>query len=687
MAKISRLLLNEAKSKMTDEEFFSSSYIKNHFNTIIEGICKKYDRKLEVILKNSGDYIAFTNGNKIVVNTGCSWVKDQATRQEKYYIVIGIILHECGHILYTDFLLAQRSMKQLQANSLYPVISYSDELENIFDEKLAYKLMDIYAALDNCIEDGNIEKRIVRYVPGYGECLMKMRKLQLMESNVSSYDKLKDQMDKNDRVDILLDLVLIYAKYSFDNTGGIKDDLTYTFSQMQPEIDQAVNALDPLQRKKLINKVFDKLVAFICDEIIDKDDEESEERESEDTGSDSDDMESGEVSTDPDIDTSEDSDASDYESKTSGSEKKLDDLLSKIATKLKDMIDKTERVNELSDAPVTEKGVLSDESDEEDSSIGSDSDLTYLEDKAAEEKIAKEYHNKIEKEMGRISECMLKDRSDKFPSIEQYLEPDSHAIEEYDIHHAELDRIARRIKKNLDKIIQQRKRGDVKKGLYIGKQFDAPHAYRKDKRIFAQKILPENIPDMEVCVLVDCSGSMRGSRMNRARDCAYITWQFCKQMEIPCSVYGHTTDTCPERHVMMKCVAHPMNIDADDGKRIFVLRADNDNRDGWAVNFCGEALMKSRAANKLLLIISDGVPAAVGYDRNTGKKDCQAVVKKYKQKGIKIVTAGIDSCAEQIRSVYLDGVPAKYAAKFLDYTDMSKLPQAFATLIKKELLL
>ena len=50
------------------------------------------------------------------------------------------------------------------------------------------------------------------------------------------------------------------------------------------------------------------------------------------------------------------------------------------------------------------------------------------------------------------------------------------------------------------------------------------------------------------------------------------------------------------------------------------------------------------------------------------------------------MTAGIDDCAPDIKRVYQDGAQSKYAAKFLDYSDMSKLPQAFATLIKKELL-
>ena len=246
---------------------------------------------------------------------------------------------------------------------------------------------------------------------------------------------------------------------------------------------------------------------------------------------------------------------------------------------------------------------------------------------------------------------------------------------------------ARRVMKNLDKVIKERQKGDRLNGLYTGQQLDAAHTYRKDKRIFANKVLPEYIPDIEVCVLVVCSGSMCcGSRMDQSRKCAYITWKFCQFMDIPCSVYGHTTDAYPEKHVVMTCVAHPDNLDKDDEKRIFMLRPEYDNRDGWAVNFCAEALSKSSVTSKMLLIISDGLPAAVGYGEVLGKRDCQEVVKRYKKKGISVITAGIDDCAEDIKSLYVDGVSPKDAAKFLDYSDMTQLPRAFATIIKKELL-
>lgn len=710
MKKISRMLLEETKKEMTDEEFFTSSIMKEHLQTIIEGICKTYNRNITATVIPKADFVACTDGDDIKISLNSDFVKAQETRQQKYYAIIGLILHECGHVLYTDFALLKKAILCLAANGIYPSITISEELDAMLKDGKGAMLIPVYKSLENCIEDGFIERLVIKDVPGYGECLIKVRKMHMEDSSILSYDasikKAAETGKELDRISMMLNMVLFYAKYSMDLTDGIEDDLTDSFKDIQGIIDKAMKSYHAPDRMKQVNIVFDKIVKFIDAEIGKESEEKpdpemSDSKESEEEskadissadGSATDDEkekepESSESSTsgsaddsaDPE-DTKEDSD----DAKSRELSKKMEETLKGLEKDLKSMEDMSDHTC-ASSKTVTAK----DDGDLDSSEAAEDGemDISHLEEKAAEEMISKEIHNRIEREMVRTQKDMYKTRKDKYPGIMTYLQPDRYAKEEYEVYHQELDRIARRVKKNLDKVIKQRRRGDVKKGLYVGKQFDAPHAYRKDKRIFSQKILPENIPDMEVCVLVDCSGSMSSDdRMEQARNCAYITWQFCSEMQIPCSVYGHTTNWHPETHVKINCVAHPMNIDSDDGKRIFMLRADADNRDGWAVNFCGEVLTKSTATNKLLLIISDGLPAADGYYGPAAQRDIQDVVKKYKQKGIKIVTAGIDDCAPDIKRVYQDGAQSKYAAKFLDYSDMSKLPQAFATLIKKELL-
>ena len=750
MAKVLRRLLNEAKDKMTDEVFFTTKVMRQHFEGIIEGVCKTFKRHIKIQIINEGSSVAFTNGNMITVNLNNDWIKNQPTRLDKYYIIVGIILHECGHILYTDFKLMEKCFDALEHNRLFPIIDYSETLAECFDENMGRRFLKVYQTLDNCVEDGHIEKRVIRHVPGYGECLLKVRKLHLADAGIKTYERLLQEAEKTgsdiDRIGCVIKLVLIYAKFGVDNVGDVSDDLTKLFYRMTSHIDAAVNTNNAASRKKEVNIIFDMLIDFISDEIErlkekekeeeepeksseDEDEEKDDEKESEESTSEEDDTsetdddssEEGEESgTDEEIDDSdspsiseegtgseEDDDSEDEstasKAEESGSgmskaekEKALEEVLSSLGDICDDMSDKTDHSDTMTSPVSDEDEYLESEGTTPDEGADFDPaneegpeewDLSYLEDCAAEEEIAVATKKNIVKAMTRNADDTRKGRTDKFPSIQKYVEPDDEAIKMFDREHEELDRIARRVKKNLDKVIKERQKGDRLNGLYTGKQLDSAHTYRKDKRIFANKVLPEDIPDMEVCVLVDCSGSMCcGSRMDQSRKCAYITWKFCQFMEIPCSVYGHTTDAYPEKHVVMTCVAHPDNLDKDDEKRIFMLRPEYDNRDGWAVNFCAEALSKSSATSKMLLIISDGLPAAVGYGDVLGKRDCQEVVKRYKKKGMSVITAGIDDCASDIKSLYVDGIAPKDAAKFLDYSDMTQLPKAFATIIKKELL-
>ena len=738
MAKVARSLINEAKDGLTDEMFFTSKTMIEHFEKIIEGVTKTYHKKLKIVVINEGNSVACTNGDTIMVNLNNDWIKNAKSRVEKYYILVGLILHECGHVLYTDFKLSEKSMNALiHEDKLFPKIEISEALKEYFSEHKGRIFAKVYGAIDNCVEDGHIERRVIKYVPGYGECLMKVRKIHLSETISQTYEGfLKEEEEKcveSCRISIMVSLILTYAKFGIDNLGDVpEDDFTEAFNDIKDYIDTAVKTGNALKRKTEINRLFDRLVEFIAkefeketkspdsssskdsesDEPEDKkdpsekkDDSEKEEDSKENEGSDESkeaDDPSGSEKEGDDAKSetkSETGDDSESEGESSSSkeelEKKLKDEMSKLEKMCEDMSDKSEHS---SDAPASvpddddesegfETPKEGDEFEVEQHEGPNEWDLSYLEDTVAEEEVAKAIKKGVVKKMKKTADDTRKGREDKFPSIETYVEPDDRAIEMFEKEHEECDRIARRVVKNLDKVIKERQKGDRLTGLYTGKSLDSAHAYRKDKKIFANKILPEKVPDMEVCVLVDCSGSMScGTRMEQSRKCAYITWKFCKLMQIPCSVYGHTTDWHPEKHVLMTCVAHPDNIDKDDEKRIFMLRPEANNRDGWALNFCAESLVKSKASVKLLMVISDGIPMAAGYGEYLGKRDCQEVVRRYKRKGISVITAGIDDCADDIRRVYLDGVSHKEAAKFLDYSDMSQLPKAFATLIKKELL-
>lgn len=64
----------------------------------------------------------------ITVSLSSEFILMRKSRIEKYYAIIGIILHECAHILYADFLLGEKTIAGLKENELLPKIPISKTL-------------------------------------------------------------------------------------------------------------------------------------------------------------------------------------------------------------------------------------------------------------------------------------------------------------------------------------------------------------------------------------------------------------------------------------------------------------------------------------------------------------------------------------------------------------------------------
>lgn len=257
----------------------------------------------------------------------------------------------------------------------------------------------------------------------------------------------------------------------------------------------------------------------------------------------------------------------------------------------------------------------------------------------------------------------------------------------YDEEHNELDAIVRRFISEFEKEIKDRQTGDTLTGLYSGKRFTAREAHRFDKKVFNRKILPEDIPNMAIGIMVDLSGSMSGKRIEEAIKTVYITYTFCRRLNIPVFVVGHSTD---DEQVMLISVVDEKSLDGKDKYRIFGMDTYHCNRDGYALRYCLKRLEKMQAEQKLLMVISDGRPNHHGYGVNTGKEDCQSAVKSAIKKGIFTITAGIGD-SEQVRSIYKVDVKGKElsdksSATYLDLSDLKKLPKAFVKIIKDKLM-
>lgn len=249
-------------------------------------------------------------------------------------------------------------------------------------------------------------------------------------------------------------------------------------------------------------------------------------------------------------------------------------------------------------------------------------------------------------------------------------------IDQYNQVAPQLLMISKQLQRSLIHALNDRRYGGRRTGLLLGRELDAHSLYRTDKRVFYKNNLPQEQPQMAVGLLLDESGSMDGVRSVYARASAIILYDFCHALGIPVMVYGHSTFAVGNKEGLdMYAYAEFEDIDGNDKYRLMDICARKNNRDGAALRYVAERLSKRSEAIKLLIVVSDGHPLAVGYSGRPAEEDMRGVKREYQKKGLMFVAAAIGSDKEDIERIYGDS--------FMDITDLKQLPVKLVSVVKK----
>jgi len=238
-------------------------------------------------------------------------------------------------------------------------------------------------------------------------------------------------------------------------------------------------------------------------------------------------------------------------------------------------------------------------------------------------------------------------------------------IEQYNQVAPQVNVIVTHTTRKLDQVLKDKRQGGKKKNLYMGRRFDSRAAYRDDGRVFYNQKLPGGPPQVAFGLLLDESGSMSyGDRATYARTTALIMHGICQKLSVPLTVYGHTTSG--NGGVDMHLYSDFEAIDKNDKYRMMDISARNANRDGAALRFVGEQLMKRPEATKVLFLVCDGQPADFGYSGSEAEQDLREIKAYLKKKGVDLIVAAIGDDKENIHRIYGDS--------FMDITNLQKLP-------------
>lgn len=118
-------------------------------------------------------------------------------------------------------------------------------------------------------------------------------------------------------------------------------------------------------------------------------------------------------------------------------------------------------------------------------------------------------------------------------------------------------------------------------------------------------------------------------------------------------------------------------IDHDDKYRLMDISARSNNRDGAALRFVAEQLSHRPEEVRILILVSDGQPAADGYYGSAAEEDLRGIKQEYRRKGILFIAAAIGDDKQNIERIYGDS--------FLDITDLNQLPVKLTAVVKRHI--
>lgn len=140
-------------------------------------------------------------------------------------------------------------------------------------------------------------------------------------------------------------------------------------------------------------------------------------------------------------------------------------------------------------------------------------------------------------------------------------------------------------------------------------------------RIISQKPMPGTSPsifkkrnssvlktDTAVTLLVDCSGSMGGSKYATAAACVVALSETLTAIQVPHEILGFT-----ESYGLTHYVFKNFSTTLTKEKLLNIMASDkinmNNNADGESLHWAAQRLLRRKESRKLLIVLSDGAPA------------------------------------------------------------------------------
>ncbi len=666
--------IEKISSTYKTDELFSQDAFFEILQAVVTSACEPLNRVPRLLAQcNVGsDFTACTEGTEVRVNTLSPLVREVDTSWGKYVNCVGHIIHECGHVLFTDFVEYNKQVDGWQNEGDFVFYPNKPKVEGIDTDKIIeylnthpnYRkiLVNEMLTLQNVVEDIYIENRCYEKFDGVATLGLANTNLELYRTS-PLYNEILEHVVTGKIFPITaFHQTLLMLKAGQGLKRGIE------LSKEQQEVDDLINQyleiceeeLDLLKwesdgkiRCDLLNRILVKIMPLLPTPPDNEDAKDPSEefkkmieKIKNQLGNSKDQGEGGQSD-------SEQGSSNDYSS----------EQVTKSNANSNDMASKN-------GATVVPKGYskpVDEEADQEKSSVNKkqaenackDEDVCkHKYEDAVKQTATKQFEQKDEQNHQQELQKEADDIDSKSKSRGFYsgrklklVRPtyESTFVYDYENIYSEVQRCSKSLTRKMLSILKDREEESCDSGYIMGQRFNPKDVVHNDGKYFSKISVPDG--KLRVCfgVLVDESGSMDGSKISKAKKATILLEDTLRNLNTPHIICGHTTGY--EGIIINNYVDFDTN-DNKDKYRLAQIKAEYGNVDGAAITYMGEKLLKRPEEQKVLIVISDGLPAGVSYySANNSDEDTILAIKKYRKSGVNVFGAVIDDY-EDVSKLY-----------------------------------
>ena len=217
---------------------------------------------------------------------------------------------------------------------------------------------------------------------------------------------------------------------------------------------------------------------------------------------------------------------------------------------------------------------------------------------------------------------------------------------------------------------------EIKEGGYkYGTSIDSSNLADSKKRYWQRKVEDIETPELVVSLLIDGSGSMCGEKELAAKKASIILHEILTSAKINHRIaeFRSMDDVTAEHNVLIN-----YNHKENDKYNLANIDSNGCNRDGLAIRWALNDILKQPQPNKIIIVISDGLPSAYNnYSEAEG--DLKGSIKKAKTKKVPIIAIALEdeTVYQSLKNFYKNILYCK---------KLEKLPDMLAKIITETLL-